>query len=141
MGVIFDSVPIGSLTGLPAEKRLKYTESVFQLPGKVRVMLFAPNTGAFTRGLVKGYGLAEEKSAVAALAVLRVAIGEKAVAQLPSLLSTELKLPNDKAQAMAREIEQDLFGPVRKELEEYWRRDNKGGASPFAGGQVGETRE
>ncbi len=122
MGIIFDSVPVGSLITLSPEERSRYVDLVFQLPEKARGLLFAPKTGAFTRGLVKGYNLPETRASVVALIVLRIAVGEKSAEQLPSLLSTELQLPNDKAQKMAREIEEDLFGPVMKELEQYWRR-------------------
>lgn len=119
---LFESTPTGSLGTIPERDRGRFIDKLMDLPPKVFEVLNLPRTGSYLRGLVKNYRLSEEKSAVVAFAVLRVAIGEKTLAQLASLLSTELKLPNDKAQKMAKEIEKDLFGPVMKELEEYWQK-------------------
>jgi hypothetical protein len=125
MALIFNSVPMGSLVTIPEGKRLFYIENISQLPRMTSAMIYSLNTGAFLRGLAKSYGLPEEKSSIIAFAVVQVAVNEISFTQLPSMLSTKLPLPNDKAQKMAREIEQDLFGPVRQELEAHWATEKK----------------
>lgn len=61
--------------------------------------------------------------------MVQIFVGEKNFAQLPAMLSTELQLPNDKAQKMAAEIEKDVFGPVRGELDEFLRTQKQGKGS------------
>lgn len=131
MGIIYNSVPVGSLVTLPAARRRYYIDRVLSLPRTVRDMLFSPRTGAFTRGLAKGYGLPEKKSSRLALATLRIAVGEKTLAQLPSVLSTELRLANDQAQKMAQEIEEGLFKPVVNELNVYLEKKRGVGDRPI----------
>jgi len=95
-------------------------EEIEQLPPAVMKVMSAAETGAYIRGLIKSAGLPAEKTAPVAFNVLRVALGRKTLEQLPSLISTEAGLPNDKAQKMAREIEEDLLGPVKEELTKFW---------------------
>lgn len=119
---LYKSKPLGSVLTRPPVEQDRLIERSFTLPRSVKNLFVSEKTGAYIIGLAKAYKLSTGYAPVIAFIVLRVGFGDKTLAQLPSLLSTELKLPNDKAQAMAREIEQDLFGPVRKELEEYWRK-------------------
>lgn len=129
---LYKSKPLGSVLTRPSVEQDRLIERSFTLPRPVRNLFVLERTGAYIIGLAKAYKLSTDHAPVIAFTVLRVGFGDKTLAQLPSLLSTELKLPNDKAQAMAREIEEDLFGPVRKELEEYWRRQKSGPSAPEA---------
>lgn len=132
------TIPIGSLLTLPEQESDPYFKKVAAMPDRIKNLMTAFSTGAFIRGVAAAYNILSDRVPRIAIQITKIAVGEKRLAQLPSLLSTELKLPNDKAQAMAREIEEDLFGPVRKELEEYWRK-NKIGTSPFAKATGGES--
>lgn len=134
---LYKSKPLGSVLTRPSTEQDRLIEKSFTLPRSVRNLFVSERTGAYIIGLAKAYKLSTDHAPVIAFIVLRIGFGDKVLAQLPSLLSTELKLPNDKAQKMAREIEEDLFGPVRKELEEYWRRQKSGppvGRGSLAGG-------
>lgn len=124
MGIIYQSVPVGAIQTLEESKRGFYIAKSLETPKKVQDILFSNETSAFVRGLVKSYDIDINLSPKIALAILFIAIGEKTLAQLPAILSTELKLPNDKAQKMAVEIEKDVFGPVRGELEEFLRQQS-----------------
>lgn len=119
---LLQSVPVNSLLTLPPEAREGILLGIFRLPKKVQDILFSEDTGAYTRGLAKSYDVDINFSPNIALAILFIAIGEKSLVQLPAILSTELKLPNDKAHKMATEIEKDVFGPVRGELDEFLRK-------------------
>lgn len=132
MGLIYTSVPFGSIATLPEDRIEFYIILISKLPNKTRAMIYALETGASLRGLAKSYGLPEAKSSIMAFAVVQVAINELSFAQLSSVLSTKLPLPNDKAQRMAKEIEQDLFGPVRQELEAHWAKQKQEGAASQA---------
>ncbi len=127
MGIALSSVPIGSLITLPEGQRSHYISLVVELPDAVRSVIFSTETGAYLRGLAKNYQLAPERSSIIALAFVRVAVGELSIAKLASELSTKLPLPNDKANRIAREMEQDLFIPVQQELGEHWAKQRKEG--------------
>jgi len=120
---LYKSKPLGAVLTRPSTEQDRLIERSFTLPRSVKNLFISERTGAYIIGLAKAYELSTDHAPVIAFIVLRVGFGDNILAQLPSLLSTELKLPNDKAQKMAREIEEDLFGPVRKELEEYWRKN------------------
>ena len=121
----FQTIPVSSLTTIKPADRAYYLTQLFSLEKKVQNVLFSEDTGAYVRGLSKSYNIDINLSPKIALTVLFIAIGEKTFAQLPAILSTELQLPNDKAQKMAAEIEKDLFGPVRGELDEFLRTQKK----------------
>ncbi|MFH1353860.1 MAG: hypothetical protein ABIH36_01105 [bacterium] len=129
--------PLGSVLTRPPLEQDQLIEKSFTLPRPVKSLFNAERTGAYIIGLAKAYRLSTDQAHSIALMILTVGLGEKTLAQLASLLSTELKLSNDKAQKMAREIEEDLFGPVMKELEEYWQRQKSGPPAPEA--SAGET--
>ncbi len=116
----FDSGPMGALIALPEIEMDKYVDDLAKVPPRIFGILNDPRTGAFIRGLVKGHQLPEQKSPVVALAILLVVLGRDTLVKLPSILSTELKLSNDQAYKMAKEIEEDLLGPVMEELKRYW---------------------
>jgi hypothetical protein len=82
-------------------------------------MIGAPRTAAFLRGLAQAAGLPVERVPRIAWAVLQIAIAEKTLVQLPSMLSTSLGLANDKAQQMAGEIEKELFAPIMVEYSRF----------------------
>jgi hypothetical protein len=111
--------PLNSLLELKEDQRISYIENFFQTPPSVRQMLFSLKTGAFIRGLAKTYDLPDNKTSFISLLILKIAIGEKSLPQLAGILSTELQLPNDKAQKIAQEIERELFAPVALELNQY----------------------
>lgn len=125
MAIEYNSVPVGSFIDQPAEARVYYWQKIFMLPETARKMLVNVNTGAGIRGICRNYGFPLAQSQQIALVVLRLAIGEMKFSQLAGFLSANMTLPNDKAQRMAREIEQDFFGPVRQELEAHWAKDKK----------------
>lgn len=131
MGIIHRSVPISSLLLLPTEKRMPYFDQLEIMPRNLRLLLFSPRTGAFIRGLTKVYNVPSEKAPTIALTVLKIAYGEKSLAQLASILSTELQLSNDKAQRIAQEIEKELFAPVMLELNQYLAQKKKAPTSPI----------
>ncbi len=83
-----------------------------KLPRGIRDVASSPRTAAFIRGLTKIYNLPLEQGPTIAYIVLQIMLGEKTLAQLPTLLSSDLKIANDKAQAIASEIEKELFGPI-----------------------------
>lgn len=111
--------PIGAGMAEGPERWAEITELVDQTPRSILDMLAAPRTASFIRGLIKAYKLPPEKGQFVAYAVLQVALGEKAVPALASMLAAGVQLPLDKAKRMAAEIEKDLFEPIGKELTKY----------------------
>lgn len=134
MAIEYTSVPIGSFIDQPAETRIYYWQKIFMLPETARKMLVNVNTGAGIRGICRNYGFPLTQSQQIALVIVRLAIGEMKFSQLAGFLSASMSLPNDKAQRMAREIEQDLFGPIRQELEAHRAKEKK--EKPAAQAQV-----
>lgn len=109
--LIFLTFPIGSVVAYGVDRWPQLSRTVEATPRAVRDMISSQHTAAFLRGLGKTSGLPVTRVPRIAWAVLQVAIGEKTLAQLPSLLSTSLQLANDKAQAMANEIEKRTVCP------------------------------
>lgn len=125
MGIEYNSIPLGSVVTVPQAEGEQYVAGLFELPQTARKFMVSTRTGAFVRGLTKAYRLEQIKAPIIALSILKIGIGKIPLSGLGAHLSGQLRLPNDKAQKMAREIEQDLFGPVRQELEAYWAKDKK----------------
>jgi hypothetical protein len=125
----FTAIPVGSLTLIDDINRDQYIAQFYKLPASTIAMTSSPQTGAYLRGLVKVYSLPLENSSMLAWSVLRVAVGEITLAQLPSVISTELKVANDKAQAIATDIEKELFAPIMLEYNQSLR-SSKAAASP-----------
>jgi len=132
----YKTIPIGSILLLEEEERGSLMNSYFELPMNVKAMAASPSTGAFVRGVAKNHDLPAEQSSLIALAILRVAVGDKTLAQLSSIFSGELRMPNDKAQQMAQEIEKELFAPVALELNQYLegKKKTKGSVLTRTGG-------
>lgn len=126
----FTTIPANSFLIIPEEARASYIQAIIPLHAKIRDVLYSTDTGAFVRGTAKTYTLAPEDAPKIAFAILEIAIGKKTFAQLPAVLSSELQLPMDKAQKMAGEIEKDLFGPVRNELNAFLQSQKSGVTSP-----------
>ncbi len=118
----YKSTPIGSLITLPEKEASRYIDSLSSLPFAIINILNSDKTGAFIIGLLKTHNLNTTFAPLVALNLTRIGFGEKTFAQLPAILSTELKISNDKAQKMAQEIERDVFGPVRAQLDEFLRK-------------------
>lgn len=118
MGIEFTSVPIGSLM-LIKEGRDSFIESALATPPNIQSMAFSPRTGAYIRGLAKTYNLAEDAVGKTAFLVLEVITGHLSLSKLGAAVSSNLRLPNDKAQRISQEIERDLFAPVILELNQY----------------------
>ena len=118
--------PIGAGMTRGEKRWEEISELMNEVPKAVRNMIASPYTASSIRGLVKTYMLPPEKRQVIAYAVLQVALGEKTIAQLSSILSTEIPLPNDKAQNMAKELEEDLLAPIMPEIAKYLKRKNSG---------------
>ncbi|MBI4022511.1 MAG: hypothetical protein HY372_04065 [Candidatus Andersenbacteria bacterium] len=115
------TTPIGSLLILSEAESDPYFRGIAELPAPLKDLLTAENTGAFTRGLARAYGVAIARAPHIALLIVRLVLGRLPLAKLPGVLATELSLPDDQARRMAAEIERDLLGPVRAELEQYWQ--------------------
>lgn len=116
---LFESTPVGSLIAFDEDKRLAYLEAVMALPVNLRSLLFSPKTGAYIRGLAREVRLTDEHVVRIAFSVLRVALGEISLVELKSVFSSELQIAGDTAEAMAKDIEKELFGPVMMELNQY----------------------
>lgn len=125
MNDVFFSTPFGSLTSLDRSQRKQYLQPFNSMPSHVQEMLQDLKTGSFFRGLAKQFRLPLDQAEKLAFAVLRVAVGEIELAKLGVTLSAELKLPNDKAQAIAKEIEKELFAPVMLELNQFLEKQKK----------------
>ena len=121
----YKSIPSGSVLILESTQQDVYLERFFTVPANLKRMLTDPNTGSFVRGLTKTYQLPPEQAPQIAFAVLCVAVGEIQLAKLGTVLSSELQIANDKAQAMAAEIERDLFVPVSRELGQFLEQRRK----------------
>lgn len=115
----FMTIPIGSLLMLSEAESDPYFDKIAAMPAPLKDVMTSVNTGAFVRGLTKAYGLPLEKARDIALVVVRVVTAAVPLRQMAGALSRIL--PLTAAQKMAQEIERDLFGPVRGELEQYWQ--------------------
>lgn len=115
----FKCTPAGSLLTASPEERELLLEQLGRLPEAIRIMLTSLGTGSYLRGLVKSVGLSVEQTPLVAFIVLQVATGEIPLAQLGSFFSSKLQVAIDIAQAMAKDIEKELFGPVMMELNQY----------------------
>ncbi len=127
----YKSIPIGSLLLRDRPEEQRYMQRLAQLPNGLIDVLMSPTTAAYLRGLLKINGIPLEQAPIVAFAVLQICFGEKTLAQLSSMLSTELRLPHDKAQAVASEIERELFSPVLLELNQYLAQKRQAAKSPF----------
>lgn len=125
---IFRSIPIGSLLIVPEEQRGLYVTNVFRLPANTRTMLFSSATGAYIRGLANTFNIPLESAPLIAFLVLRVAIGEIAMDQLAQTLASELSIDPQTAQAMAQDIEKELFAPIALEWNQYLSQKQQGSA-------------
>lgn len=119
------SIPIGSILTRPESEDKRLLAGVKALSSGLNKLISAESTGAFIRGIEKSYDLPLGSAPKVAFSVLLITLGERSLAQLPALFSTELKIANDKAQQMAREIERDLFAPVALELNQYLAKQKK----------------
>ena len=114
---------LGSPTGAglvmtPLDEREDYIRRLVTLPDGLLRMLGSGTTPAFIRGAVKQFKLEESMVPAAAFLTLKVAVGKLELSELGRTLASELKIPEEKAQGMAKEIEKELFGPVMRELNE-----------------------
>lgn len=114
-----DAYPIGAGMAQPPERWDEICELVNNTPKTIRTMLGSPHTAAFIRGLVKIHNLPLSQGLPIAYAVLQVALGEKTLAQLAGMLSSDLQIANDKAQTMAQDIERELFVPMMLEYNQF----------------------
>lgn len=118
----FHALPIGSIYAYEEKMSVGYLSIAQDLPVAIKGLIASTETASYIKGLSRTYDIPEDNQPAIAFAILEVAIDKKTFAQLPAILSTELQLPNDKAQKMAAEIEKDVFGPVRAELDEFLSR-------------------
>lgn len=124
-------IPLSVLVARSKEEEEHYLQRFDALPPGIKSLITSPRAGFYLSGLLKVYTVTPEHLPAVLLMVLQVAFGERTFAQFPVLLSTELKIPNDKAQAMASEIEKELFSPVLLELNQYLVQKKQAGKSPF----------
>lgn len=133
----YTTVPIGSLVLHDLAEADRYMNFLSALtPGLVNIVM-SDTVGAFLRGLAKEFGLPNENVPQLAFAVLRVAVGEIELPKLGATLSSELKLPNDKAQAMAKEIEKELFSPVMLELNQWLEKQKQATSTKASAAKAG----
>lgn len=117
---IYTAIPTSSVIQLSREDVDYYIKEMNCLPDAIFRVMNSPNTGAFLHGLAGKAGNNEpQQAAILGFTVLQVSIGEVPLAQLAGAISTNLKLPNDKAQKLANEIEKEIFLPISGELQEY----------------------
>ncbi len=116
ISLLLESNPTSSLLRFKREERLPYITKLVGAPENIQKFLTNPSTGAYIRGLAKTYNLSTDQTSRVAFIVLKIGIGEEPLAKLGPLLSSELQIPNDKAQQIAQEIERDLLEPVRDDI-------------------------
>lgn len=126
----FYTIPVGSIYSREKSETEGYIDAIQALPTAIKELISSVNTASYIVGSTRQYSLNEDAQAIVAFAILQIAIGKKTFAQFPAVLSSELQLPMDKAQKMAGEIEKDLFGPVRKELDAFLQSQKGGATSP-----------
>jgi len=113
------SIPLGSLVRHPEEEDY-YLNLFKKMPAAARRIVTSSTTGAFIRGLLISYKLPAEGVSFISFLILQVVAGEIKSGQVAGQISSKLSLANDKAEAIANEIERDLVGPIKTELEEFW---------------------
>lgn len=125
----FYVMPVGSIYSRPEQASVGYLDIIEELPIAIKGMISSVETVSYIKGLSRAYDTSEEGQAAIAFAILEITIGKKTTTQLSAILSTELKLPNNKAQKMALEIEHDIFGPIKRELDMFLQQQKIKGAS------------
>lgn len=115
----FKTMPTGSILILKEFERLPYIAGIVAIPNGLYETLSSRATGSYIRGLTRTFNLPLDQAPVIALQILTIGTGQKPMAQLAGLLSSSLKLANDKAQEMARDIEKEIFGPVMLDLNAF----------------------
>lgn len=133
----FENTPFGSLTTVESGQRFQYLSRLGKLPTSLKDIVFNLTTGAFLRGLTKQHNVSLDQVSPLAFVVLRVILGDVELAKLGAVLSAELKLPNDKAQAVAKEIEKELFAPVMLELNQFLEQQKKAASAGASASQAG----
>ena len=115
----YKTVPIGSLVTVDDAVADSYYKRLPNLPASVTDIVLSWKTGAFIRGLTRTYDLPMTTAPAIALTVLRIAFGERKLAELPVLLSSATGIAQDKAGLLAKEIEKELFAPVMLDLNAF----------------------
>jgi hypothetical protein len=110
------SIPAITVALAPEQEVSKYLKLLKDLPRDLKKMVTSGTTGAYILGLVKTFDVPVEKAPEVALLVLQIAIGEKTLQGLSDELQQKFGLPEGEAQAMAKDIETELFRPVLAEL-------------------------
>ncbi|MBI3255999.1 MAG: hypothetical protein HYZ63_03440 [Candidatus Andersenbacteria bacterium] len=129
----FESQPNGSLLTISELDRLPYIEGIVAMPASVHKIISSSATGSYIRGLAKTFNLPPTAASQIALQVLAVATGLKRLADLAGLLSSVLKIANDKAQAIATDIEKELFAPVMLDFNKYLQTRKTAAPQPTGG--------
>lgn len=128
----YKTIPIGSLLTVEESISDHYLEKLANLPKGLVTLVLSSTTGAFLKGVARTNNFEVSLVPSLAFAVLRVAMGDVALAQLGSVISSELKMANDKAQRIAQEIEKELFAPVMLELNQFLSRQKQQPKMPIA---------
>ncbi len=117
---LLNNTPIASLILVNDDAlREQLALKAVQAPPLVKEIIFSARSASYTEGLSKSHDIPEQKVMIVAFIILRIAIGEIYLSRLAATLSSELQIPNDKAQRIAQELEHDLFAPVAVELNQY----------------------
>lgn len=119
MDDLFAYLPAGSLVLLPDEQRVKHIQNLVDLPRNLRQLSTSMKIASYLKGMTRNFNLAPAQGEYIALIVFQVTTGEYTLAAMPTLLSSTLRIANDKAQKIAQEIERDIFAPVALELNQY----------------------
>lgn len=114
--VHYTSFPIGSLLNRPEQDVDRYFQELPTLPPNLAGIAVSPRTASYLRGTIKAHDLPSNHIPTLAFLVLQVIFGELSTTQLAGSLSNQLQLSPEKAQAIAQDIEKELFAPVALEL-------------------------
>lgn len=115
----FTTTPAGSIALLPENEIDNEVRKLHALPKILFDIAISPKTGSYLRGVEKTHGLASNAAPLIAYQILKILTGQASLSYLPAVLSTQLKIANDKAHSIANEIEKDIIAPIALPLNHY----------------------
>lgn len=113
------TIPIASFLARPEAEDAIYQQKLSSLTPLLLTMVSSPRTGAYIRGLARQFNVQLETAQYISLTVIQICFGDVALSELATTLATRIGILPDQAQAMAKDIEKELFGPVMMELNQY----------------------
>jgi hypothetical protein len=97
------------------------------LPARVRTHLSSEAAEEKLRAVLQRHQLPAERGSGVAAGLFYTVTALRDFSLLPDLLASILELPADEAQALARDVEQEVLAPVKKDIEQYWQGAARGG--------------